>query len=322
MIDSIRRVVTWDVIAAVSYAAGAVALDATQIPPALRLVVVAPVLLFLPGYGLASVLFPGEPSARRSPLGRRAVEVPRLDLIERVAVSFGLSLALLPPLALAFGTVLGTLEGPVVTVAAALAIGTTLVGAVRRGALPDADRFTVPLGEWIDGVRAGAVDGSTRTAAVNVALAASVLLAVGAAGVAFTAPQDAASYTEFAVGTDGDDGFVAGNYPTDAAVGEPVTFRIQVENRERTAMTYRVVAQFERVDGGDITEVVRADAFDLTVEPGATTVRSHEVSPPVAGDDIRLTYLLYADDPPENPGRDSAYRSVHVWIAVDDDPSG
>jgi len=318
VIDSIRQLFTWDVIAVASYAAAAAALDAAQIPSALRLFVVAPLLLFLPGYGLASVLFPGEPSARRAPLNRPAAEVPQLGLVERAAVSFGLSLALLPLLALAFGTVLGTLVGPVVPVAAALAIGTTLVGAVRRYALSDADRFTVPLDEWIAEARAGTVDDSTRTAAVNVALAASVLLAVGVAGVAFAAPQEETSYTDFAVGNDRDGEFVAGEYPTNATVGEPVTLQLQVENREGTAMTYHVVAQFERVSDRSVSEVVRTDAIDLTVEPGETTTRSHEVSPPISGDDVRLTYLLYVDEPPENPGRDSAYRSVHVWIPIGD----
>ena len=311
---------TWDVVAVVLYAAGAVALDTPQIPSAIRILAVAPVLLFLPGYGLASVLFPGGPAPRRSPLSRRAAEVPRLGLIERIAVSFGLSLALLPPLALAFGTVLGTLVGPVVPVVAVIAVVTTLIGAVRRAILPEADRFTVPLAEWIEEAQAGAIDGSTRTAAVNLALAVSVLLAVGIAGVAFAAPQDGASYTEFAVGTERDGGFVAGDYPTDAAVGEPITLQLQLENRERTEMTYHVVPQFERVSNGDVSEVVRTDAFDLTVGPGETTTQSHEVSPPIVGDDVRLTYLLYVDDPPENPGRDSAYRSVHVWMVVGDGP--
>lgn len=319
MIDSLRRLFTWDVITAVSYAAGAAALDTAQMSQAIRLVVVVPVLLFLPGYGLASVLFPGQPNARQAPLNRSATEVPQLGLVERVAVSFGLSLALLPPLAFVFGAVLGTLVGPVVPVAAAIAVATTLLGAGRRGALSDADRFTVPLGEWIAEARAGTVDGSTRTAAVNVALAASVLFAVSVAGIAFAAPQEGASYTEFAVGIEQDGNFIAGEYPTNATVNEPITFGLQVENRERTVTTYRVVAQLERVNNGDVFEVVRIDTFDLTVEPGMTEVSSHEVSPPISGDNVRLTYLLYVDSPPENPGRDSAYRSVHVWLTEDDD---
>ncbi len=316
-----RGLFTWDVVAVAGYAAGAVAL-AAQVPPALRLVVVAPVLLFLPGYGLAAALFPGRPSVGRTPLNGRAVEVPRLGLVERAALSFGLSVALLPLLALAFGVALGDLGGPIVPVAAAIATGATLVGAVRRSALPEGDRFVVPLGRWLDAARAGTVEGSTRTAAVNVALAASVLVAVAVAGVAFAAPQEGTSYTEFAVGTERDGEFVAGDYPTDATVDEPISLQLQVENRERTATTYRVVAQFERVSDGGVSEVVRTDEFGLTVEPGATTTRSHEVSPPIAGDDIRLTYLLYVDEPPENPGRDSAYRSVHVWLPVDRGPGG
>lgn len=318
MINSLRRLFTWDVIAVVSYAVGAVALDTMQIFPTLRLIVVVPLLLFLPGYGLASVLFPGQPSARQTSLNQPAVKVPQLGLVERAAVSFGLSLALLPPLALVFGAVLGTLVGPVVPVAAALAIGTTLIGAVRRDALSDADRFTVPLDRWIAEVRAGTVDGSPRTAAVNVALAASVLLAVSVAGIAFAAPQEGTSYTEFAVGTEQDGNFIAGEYPTNATVNELITLQIQVENRERTLMTYRVVAQLERVNNGAVSEVVRTDAFDLTVEPGMTKVRSHDVSPPISGDNVRLTYLLYVEEPPENPGRDTAYRSVHVWLSDDD----
>lgn len=54
----------------------------------------------------------------------------------------------------------------------------------------------------------------------------------------------------------------------------------------------------------------------MTVDPDGSVTERLTVTPSIQGDDVRLTILLYADSVPENPSRDTAYRSVHVWMDV------
>jgi uncharacterized membrane protein len=45
------------------------------------------------------------------------------------------------------------------------------------------------------------------------------------------------------------------------------------------------------------------------------------VTPRTTGERLRLQYLLYLDDPPENPTAENAYRSVHHWVNVTESSS-
>jgi uncharacterized membrane protein len=328
-----ERILSWDVIVAVVYAALVVPLQWIGLTSPIPLVFLAPVLLFLPGYALTTVLFPGQPTTAGSGhrAGRRsAVQSPgfgvgsttddsvsRLDLVERTALSVGVSVGLLPLFALGFDLVLGTVVGPAIATAAIGSAVTMLGGGVRRSQLPEGDRFAIPIERWFEGAESAVADEPPSVAAVNVALAASVVLALLAVGVAFAAPNQGATFTEFAVGSERGGEFVTDDYPDDLAVGETAEPAILIENREREPIEYHVIARFERVEDGTVTAAEEAGRFTVTVEHGETVVESQRITRSMTGDDIRLRFLLYRDEPLTDLGNEPAYRSVHVWLSVE-----
>jgi len=101
------------------------------IPPlneisAIRIILGLPVVLFLPGYSLIATVFPRKDD---------------LDAIERIALSFGLSIAITPLLGLALNyTPFGIRLSPVLIVLSVFTISLALVAYVRRNRIPEGDR--------------------------------------------------------------------------------------------------------------------------------------------------------------------------------------
>ena len=100
-----------------------------------RIILGLPLVLFLPGYSLIATLFP-----------RKA----DLDGIERVALSFGLSIAISPLLGFALNyTPFGIRLLPVLTVLSIFTVSLAICAYVRRSKLPEDDRFVVEIVRFI-----------------------------------------------------------------------------------------------------------------------------------------------------------------------------
>lgn len=306
-----ERRLPWDAIAVLCYAAAVIPLQWIALASPIRIVLLAPALLFLPGFALTTVLFPGR-SADGETVAR--AEMSRISLVERAALSVGVSVGLLPLLAAGFDLVLGRIVGPTIVVIAVFSGGMALLGGVRRLRLPRADRFEVPIARWFDELTAAVSGESTGTAVANVLLAGSVVLALGAVGVAFAVPQEGATFTHFAVGTEQEGEFVTDDYPDDLAVGEVAETAVLIENNEGGPMEYHVATRFEQVQDGTVTVVQDADEFTVTVESGETATESYSATRSITGDNVRLRFLLYRDEPPTDPRPETAYRTVHIWI--------
>jgi len=92
----------------------------------------APLVLFLPGYSLIAALFPRKDD---------------LDGIERIALSFGLSIAVVPLLGLALNyTPFGIRLVPVLVVLSVFTVSLAVIAGVRRQGLPEGERFVVGAG--------------------------------------------------------------------------------------------------------------------------------------------------------------------------------
>jgi len=93
-------------------------------------------VLFLPGYSLIAALFPRKDD---------------LDGIERIALSFGLSIAVVPLLGLALNyTPYGIRMAPILIVLSVFTVLLAVVAGVRRVWMPEAERFVVE--EWMEGM--------------------------------------------------------------------------------------------------------------------------------------------------------------------------
>jgi uncharacterized membrane protein len=95
----------------------------------IRIILGLPLVLFLPGYALIAALFPRKED---------------LDAIERIALSFGLSIAVVPLLGLALNyTPFGIRLLPILIVLSVFTISLAISAYVRRSMIPEEDRFSV-----------------------------------------------------------------------------------------------------------------------------------------------------------------------------------
>lgn len=293
----------------------------------LRVLLGLPFVLFLPGYAFIAALFPERghaPVENEEPTDDRGI-----DPIERVALAFGMSIAIVPLLGLLLNfTPWGIRLTPIVLMMSAFTIGCAAIGAVRRWELEPEERFSVPYREWIATGRAELFEPDDRMdGALNVALALAILLAVGSVGFAVAVPQDGEQFTEFYLLTEDDNGdLVADDYPEEFIQGEPQSLIVGIENNEHETVDYTVVVQLERVEtetvgeGEDVetnTEVVERDELDrfqTTAEHDETVHEEQTITPTMLGEDLRLSFLLYDDEVPAEPTRENADRDLHLWI--------
>ena len=298
---------------------------------ALRAAISLPLLTFVPGYALVSALYPeyaGRDGGFRSANDRSIATnggstTRRVDLVERAALAFGISLAVVP--LLVFAIMLAGIEIMTLSVLGGLtlfaAVG-VVVAAVRRFRLPQDQRFSLPLQRWTGGLYEGVFGTeSAVTAVVNVALALSILVAFAAIGGAIVTPADGQSSSSMTLLTENASGdLVTEGYPSDFTAGEERNMTVRVTNSEGERTTYTVVAVVQRVDADDaagtVLEQQEVTRFQNTVDPGERWMERHAVAPEMLGDDLRLQYQLYRGTPPEDPTQESAYRTTHVWISV------
>lgn len=282
-------------------------------------------VLFVPGYAFVAALFPEEgesPTANDgddSGLSRTGI-----DGIERVALSFGLSIAIVPLLGLVLNfTPWGIRLAPIMVAVSGFTLLSIGVGAYRRWQLPADERFHVPYRQWLAQGRSELLEADSRAdVMLNVLLVASILLAVGSVGYAVTFPPDGEQFTEFYLLTEDEDGeLVAAGYPSEFELGESKPVIIGIGNQEHSVKEYTVVVQLQDIkgEGNDTTVTARQEIDRFRSPPIAdneTWQQERAIEPTMAGDQLRLQYLLYREQPPETPTRANAYRDVHLWVNV------
>jgi uncharacterized membrane protein len=297
----------------------------------LRVVLGLPFVLFIPGYAFIAALFPEEgdppPDDEETADGRvQRMSDRGIDGIERVALSFGLSIAIVPLIGLVLNfTPWGIRLVPVLLSISGFTLVATGVAARRRWRLPVDERFSVPYRTWYRSARSELVEPDTRADAVlNVVLVLSLLLAVGSVGYAVAVPKQGESFSEFYILTENETGdLVADGYPTNFTSGEGEEVVVGVGNHEHEPETYVIVVQLERVErANNSTRVLEREELDRLatgeIEHNETWHRTHNATPTMTGEDLRLTYLLYRDEAPADPAVDNAYRELHLWVNVTD----
>jgi len=250
--------------------------------PMLRLLLGLAFVLFVPGYTLQAALFP------------RAGD---LDGPERLALSFGLSIAVIPPIALVLDKLPWGLRPWPIVAAEGLFIGVcSVIAWARRRRLPEDERFVLTVEVDVKGWWAA----QDRTNRVLYGILAGAFLTAAVSAIAIIVlPKPGEHFTEFYIlGPEG----LAENYPREAVVGEPLTVTVGAVNREGVPAEYRV----EVVNGNHL--VGRAGPVQL--EPGEIDERAVVFVPAEVGDDVKVMFLLYRDEGVE------PYRSLRLWLKV------
>jgi uncharacterized membrane protein len=278
---------------------------------ALRVVFALPFILFIPGYVLIAALFPGRDD---------------LDLLERIALSFGLSIAIVPLIGLALNyTPWGIRLDPIVTALVFFTLAVTAGALYRRLTLPEEPRFSVAFGAAPARIKAELFEeGASRLdRALSVLLIVAIVAALITTAYVLAVPKEGEKFTEFYIlGSGG----MAADYPTRFSAGEEQSVIIGIGNHEYRTVTYTVETHLlnQTFDSGTNTSQIRSmqllDRFTVEVAHNETV----EVPYTFSVDDPevnRLQFLLFNETVPADgvTGAErigAGYRDLHLWISV------
>jgi len=261
-------------------------------------------VLFLPGYAATAALFP---------------ENEQIDTIERVALSFGLSIAIVPLIGLGLNfTPWGIRLEPIMASVSAFIIIASVVGWYRRMRLPEDERFAIVIDVKVDWQGMPLVD-KLLTIGIVVMLIASVVVLAWA----ITTPRVGETFTQLAIlGPDG----MATDYPRNLTVGEEARVLLSVKSYEHAVVNYTIVLVLTNVTDYNFTvdenTIDWAETQDLTPYSGISQDftldhldyynRTFDFSVSAEGM-WKLQFLLYIDG--QEYDQDS-YREVHLWLDI------
>ncbi|MGB2728529.1 MAG: DUF1616 domain-containing protein [Halobacteriota archaeon] len=222
-----------------------------------------------------------------------------LDAIERIALSFGLSIAITPLLGLALNyTPFRIRLSPVLIVLSIFTISLALIAYARKSMVPEEDRFVVDFTAFFKNIEPFKATDTKIDRILSVILIISIILAISMTVYVVVTPKEGEKFTEFYVlGPNGK----ADDYPTNLKVGEEGKVIIGIVNHEYANVTYPLEV---RLNG----EVIDEKSIDLT--HNETWESPFTFRTTKAGEDQKLEFLLYKNREPE------PYRSLHLWVDV------
>ena len=252
----------------------------------IRIILGLPLVLFLPGYSLIATLFPRKDD---------------LDAIERIALSFGLSIAITPLLGLALNyTPFGIRLSPVLIVLSVFTISFAMGAYVRRSVIPEGNRFVVEFRAFFNSMKEPFKSTDTKMDGVlSAILIISIILAISMTVYVVITPKEGEKFTEFYVLGPGGK---AEDYPTNLTVGEEGEVIIGIVNHEYADVTY----QLEATLNGELIDKKSIELMHNETWESPFTFRV-----PRAGEDQKLEFLLFKDGI-----MNEVYRSLHLWLDV------
>jgi uncharacterized membrane protein len=239
-------------------------------------------VLFLPGYVLVAALYPRKDD---------------LDLAERLALSLGLSIAIVPLIGLGLNySPWGIRLNPVLAFVTLFIVLAAVVAVYRRLTLPSDEAMGIPANiafpKW------------PRVGMAHRLLGLLLLLALAGLGVGayFLATSSSGSegFTEFYVlGPDGR----ADGYPRTVDVGDKFTLILGVVNREGEEVSYRVEATIagRQALSLDSLHLANNEKWERPLVLTATPEGSNQ----------KVEFVLYKGDD------GMPYRALHLWVDIE-----
>ena len=250
-----------------------------------RIVLGLPAVLFFPGFTLLTALFPRKKS---------------LNDIERFALSFGLSIAIVPLIGLALNyTPWGIRLYPILISLFIFIFTMSVIGWFRNRKLFEEERIALHLNLKFPSLAHLWSGQSLRDKIITAVLMVLVIGAVGTLVYVAHQPRNVEKFTEFYILNDASQ---AENYPGTIVAGQSVKVILGVINHENEATTYRI----EITLGGKNYQQI--EPFILNVEEKQE--QAVTVTPTQTGDKQELEFLLYKGGSPD------VYESLHLWLDV------
>lgn len=247
----------------------------------LRIILGLPFVLFFPGYTLMAALFP----RRESVSG-----------IERVALSFGMSIAVVPLIGLILNyTPWGIrLESILYSIASFIFI-TAAIAWLRRRKLPKEERFGVEF--QLKMPRRGI---SSRDKALSIILALAIVGALGMISYVIATPKVGQKFTEFYVlASEGK----TTDYPKELKVGQEGRVTIGVVNNEHEIVNYRLEVRINGLKNNEVGPIM--------LEHEEKWEREVSFTPKVAGERQKVEFLLY-----KNEGIEPCLEPLRLWLNI------
>jgi uncharacterized membrane protein len=261
-------------------------------------------VLFAPGYVLVAALFPG----------LQTPEKPEIEWIERIALSFGLSIAVAPLLGLLLSfTSWGIRLASTVLTITVFTIGVGCVAYRRRMRLPPRHRLSLTVDLGLSGWK----EYSTLDKGVTVALATSIVVAGGTLAYVVITPRPGEMFTEFYILGPGGN---ARGYPTKLNVSQPGSVLLGIVNHEAASVNYTAridlvgvrIVYNTTAKANETVELNRTtwSWFNVTLVSGGNWTQPYTFSIRFLGL-WKVQFLLFKDG-----GFSSAYRELRLYVRV------
>jgi uncharacterized membrane protein len=256
-------------------------------------------VLFVPGYVIVAALFPKN---------------TEIDWIERIVLSFGLSIAMVPLLVLILNfTPWGIRFAPIVVTIALFTVALGLAAYWRRMRLLSEARLSATLDLSMPAWQ----EYSLLDKGLTVALAASLIVASGTFAYVVLTPRPGETFTEFYIlGPSG----TASGYPTALNVSQTGRIILGITNHEFASVDYTV-----RIDLVGVRLVYNATSksnetfevnrttwswFNATLVAGGNWAQPYTFSIRFLGP-WKVQFLLFKDG-----GFSTAYRKLNLYVRV------
>ncbi len=245
-------------------------------------------VLFIPGYTLIASLFPRKED---------------LDGIERFALSFGLSIAVVPLLGLILNyTPFGIRLVPIIITLSIFTLTFVIIAHLRRLKLPEEERFFVPFKEAYELFKSEIFERpKTKVDKIlTIFLIASIVLSLSMLAYVIATPKKGERFTEFYIlAPDGS----TKNYPTKLRLGDSGKVIVGIVNHEYEAVNYTLRIKLSN-------ETLREEF--MQIEHNETVEEPIKFDPNKKGTNLKLEFLLYKNNNFAQP-----YRETHLWINVE-----
>jgi len=270
-----------------------------------------PIILFIPGYCLIAALFPKNDD---------------IDLIERMTLSIGLSIVIVPLIGLGLNfTPWGIRFDPIVISVILFALVMLLIAFYRRALVPSEERFSFPFSEIGDTIRNEIFPARVGTVEriLGTVIILSILIATITTIYVITVPKEGEQFTEFFILSENR---TAANYPGTIIIGQNYPLYVSVGNHEYRNITYTIEtwmihAEFDNVtNSSSIIAMDPNDLVSLTLPHKETAIIPYNMSVKKTGYN-RVEFLLFNETVPgfNVTGSDrinASYRDLHLWVKV------
>jgi len=291
----------------------AASLMAIYVPPlnetSIEAIIVLPGILFIPGYCLIAALFPWESD---------------IDLTERIVLSLGLSLTVVPLIALLLNfTPYGIYLDPVVISLTIFTLAMILVAQFRRALLPFEKRFRFPFFMIAHTLQHAVYPrGQNRIGRlVTVTITIAFIISVIATVYVIAVPKEGERYTEFFILGENQ---TAAGYPDRISVGQNYPMYVGIGNHEHQITNYTIETWLTHTEFDNVTNTSRI----ITMDPGKRlTISLYHNETRIIPYNLsiensaynRVEFLLFKERVPgsEVTGNDRinmSYRNVNLWF--------